>query len=478
MLVGLTATCALIAAAPAGAAPGPSALSAFRSDATSATVVRPAGTERASFLRGRVSAAKLGGGPAETQAATALAKYGGAVGVTDPATQLRLDGVAADASGARTARYTQVVDGVPVFASRVIVALGAEGRGLRALAAAVRPGVAGVATTPTVSRTAAENTASQQMGASRAFAPTQLVVYAPAGAEPALAWSVDRLSADGATHEITMVDARSGATTAVLDRIADARNRSIHDMAGRGIDLFLPGRLVRSEGQSATGDGDVDAAYDGTGATYDYYEGTFGRDSYDDAGAELISSVHYGRGYENAFWNGEQMVYGDGFATLDVTGHELTHAVTERTAGLEYQDQSGALNESLSDMAAWDVDPEDSTLGEDLPIGAIRDLRDPGAYGQPATGAEYDCTTADNGGVHTNSGIPNKVYANLVDALGRPAAAQVRYRAQTTYLTPRSTFADARAAFVQAAADTGASTTAAGDAWSAQGITPSWSPAC
>ena len=147
-----------------------------------------------------------------------------------------------------------------------------------------------------------------------------------------------------------------------------------------------------------------------------------------------MSFVHYGVGYENAFWDGFEMVYGDGFAVNDVTAHELTHAVTEHTAGLEYVDQSGALNESISDQAGWDVDPGDSTMGEDLPIGAIRDMRNPGAFGQPATASQYVCTSSDNGGVHTNSGIPNKVYANLVDALGRGNAAQVRYRAQAVYL--------------------------------------------
>jgi Zn-dependent metalloprotease len=152
--------------------------------------------------------------------------------------------------------------------------------------------------------------------------------------------------------------------------------------------------------------------------------------------------------------------------------------VTERTAGLEYQDQPGALNESISDQAGWDVDPGDSTIGEDLPIGAIRDMRSPGVYGQPASASQYACTSSDNGGVHTNSGIPNKVYANLVDSLGRGAAEQVRYRAQTTYLGPNATFADARAAEEQAATDLGVSASTVGAAWEAQGVTPSWQPAC
>jgi Zn-dependent metalloprotease len=117
-------------------------------------------------------------------------------------------------------------------------------------------------------------------------------------------------------------------------------------------------------------------------------------------------------------------------------------------------------------------------MGEDLPIGAIRDMRNPGAYGQPATASQYACTSSDNGGVHTNSGIPNKVYANLVDALGRSGAEQVRYRAQTVYLGPTATFADARAAEEQAASDLGLSAATVGDAWQAQGVTASWQPSC
>jgi bacillolysin/thermolysin len=276
-------------------------------------------------------------------------------------------------------------------------------------------------------------------------------------------------------RRLVVVDASSGKVIDTLNRLETAENRAVYDAGGLEIQ---PGRLVRSEGQAPTGDPDADNAYTYTGATYAYYLSTFGRDSYDNAGAPLVSTVHFGKGYDNAFWDGAQMVYGDGFPVADVTAHELTHAVTERTAALEGVDQAGALNESISDMAAWDVDPGDSTLGEDLPMGPSRDIRDPGAYGQPATASQYVCTILDNGGVHINGGIPNKVYANLVDSLGRPAAAQVRYRAETTYLTPQAGFADARAAFVSAAADVGASTTATAAAWEAQGVTATWTPPC
>jgi Zn-dependent metalloprotease len=304
-----------------------------------------------------------------------------------------------------------------------------------------------------------------------------LVMYTgvPFGAKPAtLAYVTDVRSTSQPLRKLVVTDARTGAVIDTLNRLENAKNRTVYNARGS----TTTGTLARREGQGATGNTDVDNAYNFTGAVYDYYRNTFGRDSYDGAGAGLVSFVHYGVGYQNAFWDGAEMVYGDGFAVNDVTGHELTHAVTERTAGLEYADQSGALNEAISDMAGWDVDPGDTTMGEDLPIGAIRDMESPGSYGQPATASQYVCTSSDEGGVHTNSGIPNKVYANLVDTIGRSQAEQVRYRAQTTYLTPQSGFADARAAFVSAAGDVGASTTSVANAWQAQGVTATWQPSC
>ena len=130
----------------------------------------------------------------------------------------------------------------------------------------------------------------------------------------------------------------------------------------------LPGTLMRSEGRSATGDADADHAYDYTGLTYDYFFTKHGRDSYDDAGGAILSSVHYCTTttcpYPNAFWNGTQVVYGDGFASADdVVAHELTHAVTEQTAGL-FMMQSGALNESISDMFGETIDLTDG-VGND-----------------------------------------------------------------------------------------------------------------
>jgi bacillolysin len=231
---------------------------------------------------------------------------------------------------------------------------------------------------------------------------------------------------------------------------------------------------------------DVDAHYY-AGVVYDYYKNTFNRNSFDNNGATLRSTVHYGRNYNNAFWNGSQMVYGDGdgitfrslSGALDVVAHELTHAVTERTAGLEYQYQSGALNESISDTFGVFLDKGDYLIGEDVYTpnkagDALRSLSNPGLYGQPENMSGYVNTTSDNGGVHTNSGIPNKAAYLTISSLGTAVAEKIYYRALTVYLAPQSDFSDARAALLAAAADLyGSSSTqynAVKSAWTQVGV--------
>lgn len=217
----------------------------------------------------------------------------------------------------------------------------------------------------------------------------------------------------------------------------------------------LPGDLVRSEGEAATGDPAVDEAYDGAGATFDLYHEIFERNSIDDNGMKLISVVHYLQGYDNAFWNGEQMVYGDGDEDLpaserlfnrftiamDIIAHELTHGVTQYEANLVYRDQPGALNESFSDVFGSLVKQRinnQAASEADWLIGAglftnnvngdaIRSMKNPGsAYDDPLLGKDpqpghmdqYVETTSDNGGVHINSGIPNKAFYNIAMELG------------------------------------------------------------
>ena len=225
-------------------------------------------------------------------------------------------------------------------------------------------------------------------------------------------------------------------------------------------------------------------AHVNAGKVYDYYKKTFNRNSFDDKGAKLISSVHVGESWNNAAWNGIQMMYGDGDGTtfvplsagLDVIGHELTHAVTEHTANLVYKNESGALNESLSDIMGVMVEKKSWDLGADIytpgkPGDALRSLKDPASIPNPLKPGEgypdhYNkryTGTADNGGVHINSSINNKAaylvsdggehYGVKVTGVGREATEKIYYRALTKYLTANSDFKMMRQAALQSAED-------------------------
>jgi Zn-dependent metalloprotease len=252
------------------------------------------------------------------------------------------------------------------------------------------------------------------------------------------------------------------------------RRRSVYDARHK---YDLPGRLVRSEGQPKSKDPRVNEAYDGAGATYTMFRKAFYRNSIDDRGMRIDSTVHYGVAYDNAFWNGRQMVYGDGDGrifgpftkALDVIGHELTHGIIQYEAGLNYRGQSGALNESLSDVFGslvrqyklrQSAEKADWLIGRSLFLPginaeAIRSMKEPGtAYNDPLLGKdpqpghmkEYVVTEEDNGGVHLNSGIPNRAFYELAIRLKGYAwekAGQIWYKTLTEKLRPASGFSDA-----------------------------------
>lgn len=252
-----------------------------------------------------------------------------------------------------------------------------------------------------------------------------------------------------------------------------------YDNNNRG-DQSLPGTLF-TDSDNVWGDGTnsnrqsagVDAHW-GAAITYGYYLSNHGRQSVDDSGLRITSSVHYKRNLVNAYWNGAQMLYGDGdgvtatpLVDLDVVAHELTHGVTQYSANLIYQNQSGALNESVSDIFAMFIDADDYTIGEDSWLaspGYLRSMSNPTLAGQPKHMEDYVNTTSDNGGVHTNSGIPNfaaylmtaggsgKYPAPVVTGIGRTKASDIWYLALTGgYMTASTDFAGARSATVTAA---------------------------
>ena len=301
-----------------------------------------------------------------------------------------------------------------------------------------------------------------------------------------LAWFVE--ATGPGLREYIWIDARHGGVALHFSQLDKARNRAIYTANST---WSLPGSLVGVEEVAPAGDADATAAYDFAGDTYDYFLTEHGRDSYDGLGAPLVSTVHYCPGatscpYQNAFWDGVQMVYGEGFSKADdVDAHELTHAVTEHTANLYYYMQSGALNESFSDMFGeavdlWNTDRGDPTrrgndtaavrwlMGEDVPgLGAIRNMMNPNQFGDPGktSDTQYYCDSVygDNGGVHTNSGVPNHAFALSVDGgtyngitvsgIGLRKAAQIQYRVLTQYLTSAADFLDYYDAVGQACGD-------------------------
>ncbi len=265
-----------------------------------------------------------------------------------------------------------------------------------------------------------------------------------------LAWQVELRQNDLPERKAFFVDARNGQVIDILDRLYVSRDRKTHS-AENG--ASLPGKLRRGERDDKTGDHDIDNAHEFVGATYDYYFGTHGRDSYDNRGGTITSTVHYRANYPNAFWNGSQMAYGDGFAVKDVVAHETTHAVTEHSAKLEYRWQSGALNESFSDIFGAMVDRGDWLIGEDLPGGPIRNMEDPAQFNHPAHTDDWRGMCADNEGVHINSGIHNKAFVNIADGIGKQKAELIFYRSLNTYLGTQSSFEDSRSGALQAATD-------------------------
>jgi Zn-dependent metalloprotease len=265
-------------------------------------------------------------------------------------------------------------------------------------------------------------------------------------------------------------------------------------------------KVVRREGDPPTGDAAADEAYDGLGATFAFWRDVFGRRSIDDADMPLRAVVHYGVDYDNAFWDGRRMIFGDGDGelflpftrSLDVIGHELGHGVIEDEGPLDYQGQSGALNESLADVfgslveqftrgqdvasADWLIGAE--LRGPDFHGDALRNMRAPGtAYDDPVLGRDpqpadmsgYVETTDDNGGVHLNSGIPNKAFATLAIALGGHAwerAGVIWYEAlRDPRLRANATFAQ----FAAITRDVGETRFGLGDevaaAWQGVGVT-------
>ncbi|HVE72875.1 MAG TPA: M4 family metallopeptidase [Thermoanaerobaculia bacterium] len=322
----------------------------------------------------------------------------------------------------------------------------------------------------------------------------ELVYVATEKGSAYLAWrgTIEYVNEEGEQVDILYADATSGDLVLRAPQIHRARNRATYN--GNSTST-LPGTLVLTETGGSTTDSVISTAHAHAATSYDYYMSVHSRDSFNNAGAQIKTTVHHQLNYNNAFWNGSQLVYGDGDGSqfsplgnaLDVGAHELSHAVTTYSANLTYSYESGALNEGTSDIMAaaveaWKdgaVSADTWKVGEDVTTpgtagDALRYMNDP-----IADGSSYDyyptryTGSGDYGGVHLNSGIANLAFKLWVTGGTHPRGkttvnvpalnatamtsinmgAKIWYRALTVYMTSSTNFQGARTATAQAATD-------------------------
>lgn len=411
-----------------------------------------------------------------------------------------------DELGYTHVRYDQTRHGVPVKGGELVVHV--DDKGVVYAANGSARGAGEPSTLARLPLHAVTDAALEGLDTLKVEGEPRFVYFLGAEGPLSAAYEVLRVGTreDAPAKDRVYVDASSGRVLDVHPLIHGGLNRRVHSANNQ---WTTPGTLRRQEGGGATGDAHIDRNYDHIGTTYACYETIFGRDSFDDRGATITSTVHYGSAYVNAYWDGIQIVFGDGDNVnsgqlgldLDVVSHEITHAVTQYESGLVYRNESGALNESLSDIAAaicesWArggaLDADVWKIGEDIWTPNIsgdalrymdnptRDNSSRDFYPERYTG------TADNGGVHWNSGIPNLVFKLLVTGgthprgkspinvggIGMNRAAQTFYFAATTYFTSTTTMSQAKAYTVQAATDRydASVVNSVRDAWSAAGV--------
>lgn len=365
-----------------------------------------------------------------------------------------------------------------------------------------------------------------------------------------LAWKLDIFAAEPMSRQWIYVDAQTGAVVYTENRIhhidvpangntmySGNQNFTCDDMGngtyrlrqnahGDGVETYDLNNATSTAGAvdftnttttwTSTANDDHAAldAHWGAEGTYDFFLNEMGRNGLDNQGMLMVSYVHYGSNYNNAFWNGTEMTYGDGsgqaggfnpLTAIDVCGHEFSHGVTEFSSNLDYQDESGALNESFSDIYGTAIEfykkplTANFLMGEQIVVtqpGALRSLQNPGTYGDPDCymGTNYYTGTADNGGVHTNSGVQNFWYylcsqggsgtndnndTYNVTGFGWYDACRVAFRNNTFYLVSTSQYMDSRNGAIQSAQDLfGACSPeviAVTNAWYACGVGPQFS---
>jgi vibriolysin len=401
------------------------------------------------------------------------------------ADELVLRKISTDDEGNRHFRYDQTYQGMPVIGGELIVHVDVKGA-INAVNGSARGDLADLGANP-ISESAAMSTISHDIrfaGLTTA-SPRRVMIQTDDGVLHAAYETV----ASGVRGQLPVrdkiyVDVDTNQVVAVYPTIHTARNRQIYSMNNSGNEGGLPGTLKRSEGGAVSSDAAVNASYDNAGATYDAYKLFFNRDSIDNAGLVLRQSVHFDVNFCNAFWNGSQMVYGDGDASqgcgslatsTDVTGHEMTHGVTEHESNLNYSGEPGGMNEALSDMFGAFVEAyvdggKTGTLannagvwliGDEVLPPFLRNMCDPAADG---ASKDVWSSTLGNTDVHYSSGPANLMFCllskggthprgkttNNVPGIGMDKAIRIVYKAQTDYLTSTSKYSNFRTAMEQA----------------------------
>jgi bacillolysin len=450
----------------------------------------------------RLDAALKGGSP-EDAARAFLSQCGGLFGLQDASNELSLKKERLSEDGQRTmVRFQQEYQGVPVVAGELFVQFNAQ-MDILAVGGEVLPRLY-VDTTPTTDAAVAMENALASVAKQYQWDISELTstepilkIYDAALLEPwdgptLLVWEMEITKVDAINvRQYVLVNAQRGNVVVSFNKVDFSLDLATYDNNGAGTLPPLPAKLECTEADlpctaNLPADLDAKAAHRGAANTYNFYFNQHGRDSFDNAGGQIISVVDWDNGVDcpNAFWNGTQMVYCDTLGVSDdVVAHELTHAVTENESGLFYYYQSGAINESLSDVWGEFVDQTSSTgfdtdgvavdwqMGEDATAfgGAIRNMEDPTLFGDPDMMSsvnynEVTCADAfdncDNGGVHSNSGVNNKAAYLMVEGgifnsvtvagIGMYKTAAIYYEVQTNLLTSGSDYRDLHDALIQA----------------------------
>ncbi len=479
------------------------------------TPSRPLGAGLAVVVAGK---RQLTTADAKLRAQRFLDRYGGLFGLADPADELRSRGArrftdppAGERGAARPAaaeepsrvvvRLEQTRSGIPVMGGQLLVQVSGRGEVL-SVAGEVMPSSTTADPRPRLSAVRASQVARAWL-ARRAGRPRADVSVHSEG----LAWYDPRIMEDPApspwgTRLVWRIDARLPATRGVPEEhrlvVVDAHGGQIvivhrpHLWPGPGhlrqrapggavLQVRRPLRPQRGPGH-APGSADVDAAYRLMGVVDDYFATRFGRAGIDGQGGRMRATVRYcgsaGCPWRNAEWKWaeQQAIFGSGWARADdIVAHEFVHGILDAEAPLFYHYQSGAINEALADIFGELIDLSYAggtdtaatawRIGEDTPIGAFRDMRDPGRFGDPdrVRSPRWHVGSGDDGGVHRNSGVANKAASLLADggtfggrdiaAIGRPRTARIFYQALTTRLTPAANYIDLADALLAACTD-------------------------